>query len=509
VLFRSFPPASDECVDAGVLLVPSTAEGTTIGATVDVAPTCTFIPVNSPGVWYSVIGTGKTMTATVCNDADFDTQISIYCAGCDVLTCVLANNDRLGCGGFTSRVDWCTQAGVEYLILIHGRRVQDTGNFSLDVYDNGVTCNFPPDCGIPICGDGELTGSEECDDGNRIPGDGCDENCHIEPPTNDLCANAILIGSSVPTNFTTAGSATDGPPHPSCLFSGNNHVFNDIWYHHVATCDGTLRIETCGSSFDTKLVVYDGCDVCPVTDGEKLFCDDNDCGFQSQAWAAANQGQCYTIRVGAAQNGVTGPGVLSIACLPTEPDGACCVGGVCIGNMKQADCELASGVWTIGGDCATFVCVPSYDECEGRLTLPCNGSVEVDNTNATNNFDDPTSPFRSSGGGGCWDGDGDGTVFLEFVATAESIRIRTDLVIVPPAEDSEFAVFEVDQQNVCSESNWTLIGCSEDEGSGAAGFNGNICVSGLTVGNIYIVELAAFGAANRGRYTVSTECPCP
>ena len=30
-----------------------------------------------------------------------------------------------------------------------------------------------------VCGDGVVAGCEECDDGNNVPGDGCDENCFV------------------------------------------------------------------------------------------------------------------------------------------------------------------------------------------------------------------------------------------------------------------------------------------------------------------------------------------
>jgi cysteine-rich repeat protein len=36
-----------------------------------------------------------------------------------------------------------------------------------------------PDAG-PVCGDGVIDAPETCDDGNSIPGDGCDGNCQIE-----------------------------------------------------------------------------------------------------------------------------------------------------------------------------------------------------------------------------------------------------------------------------------------------------------------------------------------
>ncbi len=53
--------------------------------------------------------------------------------------------------------------------------------------DQGCTsqCQFAPDCSgsgpcTSACGDGIVLG-EACDDGNLLPGDGCDANCQIEP----------------------------------------------------------------------------------------------------------------------------------------------------------------------------------------------------------------------------------------------------------------------------------------------------------------------------------------
>jgi cysteine-rich repeat protein len=33
----------------------------------------------------------------------------------------------------------------------------------------------------PICGDGVVGGTEACDDGNRVAGDGCEPNCTVTP----------------------------------------------------------------------------------------------------------------------------------------------------------------------------------------------------------------------------------------------------------------------------------------------------------------------------------------
>ena len=76
---------NDLCADAEMVAVPSVTPGTTIGATDDDAPLC-GTSVTAPGVWYTVMGTGNTMTASTCNDgnpdtgdADYDTKLNVYC----------------------------------------------------------------------------------------------------------------------------------------------------------------------------------------------------------------------------------------------------------------------------------------------------------------------------------------------------------------------------------------------------------------------------------------------
>jgi len=491
-------PPSDDCVTATPIAVPSSSPGTTVGMGIDAAPLCTNIAADSPGVWYSVVGTGNTITASVCGSANFDSKISVYCAGCDTLNCVVGNDDLLGCG-LTSRVDFCSQVGTEYLILVHGA-VGDTGDFVLNVSDNGATCNAPPDCGIAICGDGIVGFGEQCDDGNTISGDGCDATCVLEPPINDNCASALVITEAdTPLLFDNLASSTDGIAHTSCLFGGNTQIFNDVWFDHVAECTGTAIISTCDSAFDTKVAVYDGCG-CPTGDAQKLDCDDDTCGLQSRVVFAAVEGNCYKIRVGGGVPTPTGvgSGVLQITCNSQIPEGACCVDGACASTGTEANCTAGGGVWTIGQSCPQFTCPAQNDECAGRTLLTCSSPTVVDTTNATANAIDPH--------GSCWIGAGAGSVFLEFVAAASSARIRTDsFPAIGNAVDSEYAVFAVDQANPCDQSRWTQIGCSEDDG---AGLLGNICVTGLTIGNRYIVELASFASGFQGQYTVEINCPC-
>ncbi|MHC4990778.1 MAG: hypothetical protein ACYTGC_07330, partial [Planctomycetota bacterium] len=132
------PCDNDECTDAVPLAVPSTTDGTTVFATLDMdAPFC-GTAVTSPGVWYTVQGTGTTMTASMCppmGGADYDTKLSVYCFGCDELRCVTGIDDLCG---LQSEVSWCS-AGATYFILVHGFGGQ-TGNFTLDLSEDGAPC---------------------------------------------------------------------------------------------------------------------------------------------------------------------------------------------------------------------------------------------------------------------------------------------------------------------------------------------------------------------------------
>ncbi|MCH8006801.1 MAG: FG-GAP repeat protein, partial [Planctomycetes bacterium] len=186
----------DLCEDAiGPLAVPSVVSGTTNNTTFDDVGVC-GTSNTAPGVWYTVIGTGNTMTATTCENqsfpgsADYDTKITVFrsdplsncCVfsgvggpGCDdpvceaavcaidpfccetqwdglcanqaavlcpdlcvtlcglYLTCVDGNDNESSCN-LHSTVMWSSQVGVEYRILVHGFG-SATGNFGLAVSD--------------------------------------------------------------------------------------------------------------------------------------------------------------------------------------------------------------------------------------------------------------------------------------------------------------------------------------------------------------------------------------
>jgi len=81
---------------------------------------------------------------------------------------------------------------------------------------------------------------------------------------NDDCANAAPINEVYEMVYSTLSATFDGPG--SCVTSPN------IWYDFTATQDGDLVITTNGSSYDTKLTLYDSFDCATMIE---LGCDDD------------------------------------------------------------------------------------------------------------------------------------------------------------------------------------------------------------------------------------------
>ncbi|MFZ1686100.1 MAG: hypothetical protein WAU70_01685, partial [Flavobacteriales bacterium] len=133
------PPVNDLCADAILIDCNSITLGTTTAATAD--PEALALCATSsgaPGVWYTVVGEGGNMLASLCGSS-YDTKIHIYTGTCAGFTCIAGNDDIVGCApaNLGSEASWLSTQGTVYTIHVFGFGAGDQGAFSLQVICNG------------------------------------------------------------------------------------------------------------------------------------------------------------------------------------------------------------------------------------------------------------------------------------------------------------------------------------------------------------------------------------
>ncbi|MGE0479064.1 MAG: hypothetical protein AB7Q17_01210 [Phycisphaerae bacterium] len=137
---------------------------------------------------------------------------------------------------------------------------------------------------------------------------------------------------------------------------------------------------------------------------------------------------------------------------------------------------------------------PPNDACENPIEIACGGSATVSNTAATNHPTDPLFACRSGGLG-----PGTASVWFSFVASHTTAEISTCDSAAPNT------IVQV-HAGVCGML--TPLACSDDAPGCADGLRGRVCVSGLNVGQRYLIHAASRDDASRGDITVSVRCPC-
>ncbi len=178
--------------------------------------------MTAPGNWYTIVGTGNTIVASMCSmPTTYDAKMHVYCGtSCDSLFCLSANDDGCAPAG-TSEVTWCSEAGQQYYIFISGFS-DGTGPYELSVTSGG--------------GCGETTP--------------CQNN-------EDICDFALDIAPGQSINVSNASATTDGAV-PDCGSGGQNGP--GIWLQTIG--DGTtFSLQLCNpvpASLNTRLNVYCG-----------------------------------------------------------------------------------------------------------------------------------------------------------------------------------------------------------------------------------------------------------
>jgi hypothetical protein len=262
------PPVSnnDDCDNAKLIGDVTDLPFDTTSATQDGPHHCLY----SPNLWYCYTApcTGDITVSLAGSSSSFDTMLAVY-DGCD---CESAEDNLIECdddsaGNLHSEiVIFDAIAGNQYLIEVGGYGTE-TGLGLLSVSCDGVM----PD-----------------------------------PPSKDDCEHAKTIGDVKNLPFDTTGATFDGSG--ICMTSPN------IWYCYIATCTGDVTVSLAGSSFDTMLAVYDGCECYPILDDLIECNDDAGSGYQSAVTFAAVAGNQYLIEVGG-YGSEAGVGLLTVSCL--------------------------------------------------------------------------------------------------------------------------------------------------------------------------------------------------
>jgi hypothetical protein len=317
-------PSNDDCSTAVAVTCGSSTPGTTVGATLELANVPAFclgpggsgnaggaenggsFVVDSPGIWYSLVGTGDTVYADTLV-ASYDTSITVFTGTCGALSCVLANDDVIS-GTFRSKVAFATVPGQTYYILVHG--FSGVGSFTLN-----VTCS--------------------------------------PTPSNDLCASATAIsglsGSSSGTNVGATGDNSE-LPSTSLASCAANYTLWDTWYSYTPPCTGMVTVDTCGP-FDTTVSAHSSCPTPTVSNQVAGACNLNGpagCTPGSSLTFAVTAGVPVLIRVATAApaNTAAGGGLpYTLSWSLAAPDGDtdtvpdCLDNCPTVANMSQANAD--------------------------------------------------------------------------------------------------------------------------------------------------------------------------
>ncbi|MEM9382362.1 MAG: hypothetical protein AAGB93_20585, partial [Planctomycetota bacterium] len=242
------PAIPDECAGADPIFANSpVAFDTTIATPSADAWDCTGNTSND--LWYSFIAPADFMaTATTCGLANYDTRLEVFEGTCGALVSLDCNDDACGT---RSEVNWMATMGTEYFVRV--------GGFNAGAQGQGELLLLGPPPVLP----------------------------------NDDCIGAFDLLNGIPEMFdNTLATSNAGAPAWAC--GGSSSAALDLWYTFTPLADGSVTVDTEGSTGDTRLSVYEG-----TCGGLALIeCnDDGGTGLLSSITFAGVGGTTYFARV--------------------------------------------------------------------------------------------------------------------------------------------------------------------------------------------------------------------
>ena len=247
ITVNSPAPANDNCSAATPIACGGVSSGNTTTATLDGPATDCGGGSVARDVWYSIVGTGGTITASLCGGGTtYDSQLDVYTGACGSLTNIGGCNDDF-CG-LQSEMTWTSTLGTTYLIRVHGF-AGDFGPYTLT-----VTCVFP--CTITL---------------SSAPGTDAQTVCQNSPITNITYNTTVATGatfSGLPAGVTGSWAANvvtiSGTPSVSGVF---NYTVTLVGCTSPTTATGSITVNPTPtvSPVPPNQTVCNGLPTAPVT----------------------------------------------------------------------------------------------------------------------------------------------------------------------------------------------------------------------------------------------------
>ncbi|MDX2115782.1 MAG: hypothetical protein SFZ24_09240 [Planctomycetota bacterium] len=454
-------PANDACASATQISGIGTFNFSTVGATTDGLShfACNFFGQSqiSSDVWYRwTAPASATFVIETCSQTALDTKMAVYSPG----SCTPGDGRVLDCDDDTcsrqSRLTFNATANLQYLIRIGHFPGGTTGSGQFKVrYQTGQNiCPFP----AANCQTADLTDAYEAT--SRLIRD--DFNVTAGGSINGICVRGAYFDGLADC----AGSELD-----------------DFIIRYRADAGGEpaeiLAEYTRGEYTQTG----------PVATGNLIAG-----GFNEYVHSFAHPplsvfaGECIWVEI---VNDLTPP-----------PNGACSWywatsetgNGIGFQDSTRIDTDFAFCLSRALGDpelCGSSA-PPANDQCATAQPIGSNTTFfGADNLFATTSSSDPLYSCRAGG-----PGRGVGTLWFRFTASATSARVN---LCNNFSGDTLLAVY----RGTCG--SLVEIACSDDFCS----FRSQVCVTGLTVGQTYFIQLSTYDADSQGPYDLQVTSPCP
>lgn len=372
------------------------------------APFCGTSTVSGPVQWYTVVGNGRRIEASLCNAATtYDTVLAVYCGNCDTqsdagLNCVASNDAAPGlctqaAGADASTVEFDAAAGLTYRVAVWGYAGAE-GAHTMTLSDKGAPALPPSPCQPdrcpvsladiapvnlgPACGSSDAAASAAaCDSsgvksitvgqwaGGYIESGGRDF-WNLTPDPGAYAWVKVQIASGFPGEFGLFTGACGGT---AAAPNGTRMILSPTDDVDVRYCQPLSRFGRTDGSGKLRLVILEPtgkglpCGTAPGNNAYRFKLDIMPVGAccTSIAECSILPGEICNQTLGASFS-VGGTCAPTGQCVPA-PNAICCRGATC-NFVPVAGCNIADGAQA-GKPLAT----PAGSACNasGSLTSPC------------------------------------------------------------------------------------------------------------------------------------------